>query len=143
MHPIGLIPFAVDLAFIAFFCYFLISEREKPYSPAETSLDSIFSCSTLYMTGFAIMMAFFFDALLYFLALIQQQVWKQYKRRLILWTIFFFVLWGGEIFLLVKIKGCKSVIPKTYLMLFIFALYPAAALVVTPILCCCVRRKSS
>ena len=89
MHPVGLLPFAIDLAFIVLFSIALLNERNKPYESSEANLDSFFTCETLYMTSFALIIAFFIDALLYFLALIQQQVWRQYKRRLILWTMYF------------------------------------------------------
>lgn len=91
MHLAGLLPLAIDLAFIVAITFFLVRERDNLYDSTKDTIDTIYSCESLYMTAFGIVAAFFVDGLLYFLALVQQQVWKQYKRRLIIWTMYHIV----------------------------------------------------
>jgi len=118
MHKIGILLFVIDIGFIFGLLYSSIKEREDIYSPKNLKLDDPFSCSTLYLSAFTLAIFFMIDGLLYLTALLLEQIWEQYKARLILWSMYFELFsrkvrlflcaWGGEIYLLYKTENCKT-----------------------------------
>ena len=77
----------MDFTFILLFLFVAIKEGKNLYGSNDDLNNGFFSCETLYMTSFILILAFLIDALIYAVALFTHQVWRQYRRRLVLWTM--------------------------------------------------------
>ena len=89
MHYL-IVPLIIDSGFVISLLASTISEKKNVHLAADESINEFFSCPTLYMSSFALIIVFFTDALLYSTALVLNQAWGQYKHKLVFWTMYLF-----------------------------------------------------
>ena len=115
MHKIGLLPLGIDIVFISLNIMVVVLERNALYVESNTDFDKFYSCNTLYLSAFVIIICFIIDAIVYAIALIIKEVWKEYQRRLIFWLMFFLItyrlftiIWLAEMLFYIKIGRCRD-----------------------------------